>query len=201
MAHGSSYLVPLRRRREGKTDYKARKAMVLSRKPRFIARITNRNVLVQMAIAKPNGDEVIAAAHSRELRKKFGWNASTGNASAAYLTGLLCGLRALEKNAKEAVLDIGLVSPTKGANIFATLQGVLDAGVDVPHDKSKMVNARAKGEHITEYAKNLISDTEVFSAKFSKYLERGLSPEKLTEHFAKVKTDIINSFKKDENNQ
>jgi hypothetical protein len=76
------------------------------------------------------------------------------------------------------------------------LSGVLDAGVDVPHDEEKMVKERMEGEHIAEYGKSLEVGSEIYSAKFSKYLEQKLSPEKLPEHFAKVKADIIKSFEK-----
>jgi large subunit ribosomal protein L18 len=195
MARGSSYRVPLRRRREGKTDYQARKALVLSGKPRLVTRSTVKNVVAQIVVAKPRGDEVLVAAHSREL-KKYGWKAPTANVPAAYLTGLLCGLKAQTEGVKEAILDIGLIAPTKGAKVFATLSGVLDAGVDVPHDEEKMVKERMEGEHIAEYGKSLEVGSEIYSAKFSKYLEQKLSPEKLPEHFAKVKADIIKSFEK-----
>jgi large subunit ribosomal protein L18 len=195
MARGSTYRVPLRRRREGKTDYQARKALVLSGKPRLVPRSTIKNVAVQIIIAKPQGDEVLAAAHSREL-KKYGWKAPTGNVPAAYLTGLLCGLKAKAKGVTEAILDIGLVAPTRGSKVFAALGGVLDAGFDVPHDEEKIVQERSEGKHIAEYGKSVIADPEFYSAKFSKYLEQKLAPEKLPEHFAKVKADIIDSFKK-----
>jgi len=195
MARGSCYRVPLRRRREGKTDYQARKALVLSGKLRFVTRSTVKNVVAQIVVAKPRGDEVLVAAHSREL-KKYGWKAPTANVPAAYLTGLLCGLKAQTEGVKEAILDIGLIAPTKGAKVFATLSGVLDAGVDVPHDEEKMVKERMEGEHIAEYGKSLEVGSEIYSAKFSKYLEQKLSPEKLPEHFAKVKAYIIKSFEK-----
>jgi large subunit ribosomal protein L18 len=195
MARGSTYRVPLRRRREGKTDYQARKALVLSGKPRLVPRSTTKNVAVQIVVAKPQGDEVLVAAHSREL-KKYGWKAPTGNVPAAYLTGLLCGLKATAKGVTEAVLDIGLVAPTKGAKVFAALNGVLDAGVVVPHAEEKIVKERSEGAHVAKYGKSLGGDSEVYSAKFSKYLEQKLAPEKLPEHFAKVKADIIGSFKK-----
>lgn len=195
MARGSSYRVPLRRRREGKTDYQARKALVLSGKPRLVTRSTVKNVVAQIVVAKPRGDEVLVAAHSREL-KKYGWKAPTANVPAAYLTGLLCGLKAQTEGVKEAILDIGLIAPTKGAKVFAMLSGFLDAGVDVPHDEEKMVKERMEGEHIAEYGKSLGVGSEIYSAKFSKYLEQKLSPEKLPEHFAKVKADIIKSFEK-----
>jgi len=196
MARGSTYRVPLRRRREGKTDYQARKALVLSRKPRLVTRSTLKNVIAQIVVAKPHGDEVFVAAHSRELKKKYGWKAPTGNVPAAYLTGLLCGLKAKTEGVEEAILDIGLVAPTRGSKVFATLSGVLDAGVVVPHNEEKIVEERTKGGHIAEYGKSLEVGSEAYSGKFSKYLEQKLSPEKLPEHFAKVKADIINSFKK-----
>ncbi len=195
MAKDSRYRVPLRRRREGKTDYQARKALVLSGKPRLVTRSTLKNFTAQIIVAKPYGDEVLAAAHSRELKKKYGWKAPTGNVPAAYLTGLLCGLKAKAKGVSEAILDIGLVSPTKGSKIFAALSGVIDAGIDVPHDEEKIVKERAKGEHIAKYGKSLGAGSESYSARFSKYLGQELSPEKLPEHFAKVKADVIGSFK------
>jgi large subunit ribosomal protein L18 len=107
-------------------------------------------------------------------------------------------LKAKSKGVEAAVLDIGLVAPAKGAKVFAALGGVVDAGVDVPHDEEKLIEERVKGEHIAAYAKSLSGDSEVYSARFSKYLERKLAPEKLPEHFAKVKADIIGSFKKGE---
>ena len=195
MARGSNYRVPLRRRREGKTDYQARKALVLSGRPRLVARNTVKNVVAQIIVAKPQGDEVLVTAHSRELRK-YGWKAPTGNIPAAYLTGLLCGLKAKAEGVEDAILDIGLIAPTKGAKIFATLSGVLDAGVDVPHDETKMVTARIEGKHIAAYGKSLQDDSEVYSAKFAKYAAQKLSPEKLPEHIATVKADIIKSFEK-----
>lgn len=193
MAPTSRYRVQLRRRREGKTDYQARKALVISRKPRLVARGTLKNAIAQIIIAKPQGDEVLAAAHSKELTKFYGWKASTGNIPAAYLTGLLCGLKAQAKGVSEAILDIGLVAPTKASVSFAILGGVVDSGVIVPHDETKIMKERTKGEHIAKYAKVLGS--EGFEGKFSNYTKNGIQPEKLTEHFTKVKADIVASFK------
>jgi len=129
------------------------------------------------------------------LRKKYGWKAPTGNVPTAYLTGLLCGLKAKEKGVTEAVLDIGLTTPTKGSRLFAVMNGSLDAGIDVPHDESKLVKERATSEHIAKYGKTLGAGSEEYNTKFSKYLEQELSPEKLPEHFSKVKANIISSFK------
>jgi len=195
MANSRNYRVKLRRRREGKTDYHARKAMVVSRRPRLVARPSIRNVTAQIIIAKPQGDLVLVAANSRELVKKYGWKAATGNIPAAYLTGLLCGLKAKAAGIDGAILDIGLAIPTKGSKVFAVLNGVLDAGVEVPHSEEKIVKERTTGEHIAKYAKSLGAGSEEHDAKFSKYTARELAPEKLPEHFSKVKADIVESFK------
>jgi large subunit ribosomal protein L18 len=195
MAKDSRYCVQLRRRREGKTDYKARKALVLSGKPRLVARCTLKNVIAQIIVAKPHGDEVLVSAHSREL-KKYEWKAPNGNLSAAYLTGLLCGLKAKAKGVKEAVLDVGLYSPSKGARVFAVLKGVLDAGLSVPHSEEKLPDEkRIEGEHIAKYAASLASNPEEYQSKFSQYLTQKLPPEDLPKHFAKVKKEIFAAFK------
>ncbi len=191
MAKKANYRVQLRRRREGKTDYQARKALVTSRKPRLVTRGSNKNVEVQIIIAKPHGDEVLASANSRELIKSYGWRAPTGNIPAAYLTGLLAGLKAKAVGIKEAVLDLGLVSPTKGSRSFAVLNGVVDAGVAVPHSEEKIVKERVKGDHIAKYAKILGAGSEEYTAKFSQYNAQGVAPEKIGEHFTKVKADIM----------
>jgi len=195
MAKDSRYCVQLRRRKEGKTDYKARKALVISGKPRLVVRNTLKNVIAQIIVAKPHGDEVLVSAHSREL-KKYEWKAHAGNLPSAYLTGLLCGLKAKAQGVKEVILDIGLHSPSKGARVFAMLKGVLDAGVHVPHSEEKLPDEkRIEGEHIAQYAESLASNPEEYQSKFSKYLEQKLPPESLPKHFAKVKKEILAAFK------
>lgn len=195
MAKNSRYCVPFRRRREGKTDYRLRKALVLSGKPRLVVRNSLKNIVAQIIVAKPHGDEVIASAHSRELMREYGWKAPNGNIPAAYLTGLLCGLKAKSKGVKEAILDLGLHSPSKGSRVFAALKGALDAEVDVPHTEEKMPDEnRIEGKHIAQYAESLASNHEEYARKFSKYLEQNLPPETLPQHFAKVKAEIIAAF-------
>jgi large subunit ribosomal protein L18 len=195
MANSSNYRVKLRRRREGKTDYQARKALVSSGRPRLVTRTALKNITVQILMAKPHGDEVLAATNSRELVKAYGWRVPTGNIPTAYLTGYLCGLKAKANGVKEAILDIGLVPPIKGAKVFAALSGVVDAGVDVPHSEEKIVKERMKGEHIAKYAKSLGAGSEEYSKKFSQYTAQGIAPEKVVEHFSKIKTEITDSFK------
>jgi large subunit ribosomal protein L18 len=153
-------------------------------------------MVAQITVAKPQGDHVLVSAHSREL-KKYDWKAPEGNLPAAYLTGFLCGLKARAQGVKEVILDIGLHSPSKGARIFATLKGVLDAGVEVPHSEEKLPDEkRIEGEHIVQYAVSLTSNPEEYQSKFSKYLEQKIHPEDLPKHFAKAKKEISAAFKR-----
>jgi large subunit ribosomal protein L18 len=193
MPYGSRYRVQLRRRREKKTDYQARKGFVVSHKPRLVSRSSNKNTVAQIVIAKPQGDLVLASAHSRELIKKYGWKASRGNIPAAYLTGLLCGLKAKKAGISEAILDLGLVSPTKGAKVFSTMSGVVDAGVVIPHDEEKIVKERTRGYHIQDYLDSL-GTTEEYAPKFSILIANGVPIAKFADHFTEVRNSILTEF-------
>ena len=196
MAKGPSYNVPYRRRREGKTDYHRRKKLLISGLPRLVARKTNKHIIAQIVKASIEGDRVLASAHSSELRKKFGWLGSLKNLPAAYLTGLLCGYRALKRNIKKAILDIGLQTPSKGARVFAVMKGCIDAGIEIPHGEEILPSEeRIRGQHISDYASMLSSTPEVYSKRFSEYLSRGLRPENIVEHFSAVKKKIETEFK------
>jgi large subunit ribosomal protein L18 len=152
MATGPRYNVPMRRRREVRTDYHQRLRLLKSGKPRLVARKSNRHVTAQLIVTGPNGDETVASAHSSDLAE-HGWEAPTGNLPSAYLTGLLAGKRALDAGLEEAVLDIGLNSPTPGSKVFAIQEGAIDAGVEIPHNEDVLAEwPRNRGEHIAEYA-------------------------------------------------
>ena len=197
MATGPRYRVPFRRRRDGKTNYRSRRALVLSRVPRLVVRLTLKNTIVQVIGAESIGDKVIVSAHSHELAKTYGWLSTGGNIPSAYLTGLLCGFKAKANGVEKAVLDIGLHIPSKGTRIFATLKGFVDSGVEVPHSEDILPEeSRVSGEHIAEYARKLASEPEIYNQRFSKYLSKGARPEKLSEHFSAVKTKITSSFEK-----
>ena len=190
MADGPRYSVRFRRRREGRTDYKLRRALVRSGKPRAVVRVTNKYVYVQITDAELRGDIVRAAASSKELAK-MGWKGASGNIPSAYLTGTLAARRAIAKGVKEAVLDIGLKSSTKGSKLFAVLKGLSDAGLQVPHSDGPLPDkGRIGGVHISEYAKKLSGETDVYRKTFSGYLKRGLKPEELSNHFEQVRQQI-----------
>jgi large subunit ribosomal protein L18 len=91
MAHGPKYRLAFRRRREGKTNYHKRLKLLKSRKLRVVIRVSNNHVTVQVVESQMGGDKIMVSSFSKELSKKYGWNAHTGNIPAAYLTGYLAG--------------------------------------------------------------------------------------------------------------
>jgi len=102
-AYFARYQVKWRRRREGKTDYQARKALIQqdknkynSPKYRLVVRFSNKDVIAQIAYAKLSGDVILAAAYSHEL-PRYGLPAGLTNYAAAYATGLLLARRVLAK--------------------------------------------------------------------------------------------------------
>jgi large subunit ribosomal protein L18 len=151
MATGPRYKVPFRRRREGRTDYHQRLRLLLSEENRVVVRKSARNMQVQLVAPKPEGDITLSSAISTEL-KKYGYEGATGNTTAAYLTGLLFGLRALDEEYESGVLDIGLAASSAGSRVYAVLKGIIDAGMDVPHNPSVFPSdERIRGEHVAEY--------------------------------------------------
>lgn len=102
-AYFKRFQVKYVRRREGKTDYHARRQMVLQDKTKFgspkyrlVVRISNKDVIAQVVQAKIAGDEVLMAAYSHEL-PAFGIEHGLTNYAAAYATGLLLARRTLAK--------------------------------------------------------------------------------------------------------
>lgn len=172
MAHGPLYKVPFRRRREGKTDYRTRLALVKSGKARAVVRQSTRNVIVQFVSFDSAGDRVVATAEARELAK-HGWNGFSHNLPAAYLAGLLAGKRAVEAGVTEAVLDIGQQVPKPGGRVFAALRGALDAGVQIPHGDVLPDDARTRGEHL-----NKPEIAAAFAAAYEKIVGKPLPPKK-----------------------
>ena len=145
----------MRRRREARTDYHQRLRLLKSGKPRLVARKSNKHIRAQLVETGPQGDTTAASAHSQDLAE-YGWEGPTGNMPAAYLTGLLAGLRAVESGIEEAVLDIGLNSPTPGSKVFAVQEGAIDAGLEIPHNDDVFAEwPRTRGEHIAEYAEQV----------------------------------------------
>jgi len=102
-AYFKRFQVKYRRRREGKTDYRARRKMVRqdknkynNRKYRLVVRFTGRRCICQIMYATIRGDMIVEQATSTELTK-FGVPVGHKNYAAAYCTGLLIARRMLKK--------------------------------------------------------------------------------------------------------
>ena len=158
MATGSRYRVRFRRARMGKTDYRARKQLLISRKPRLVVRKTLKHTIVQVILPSKEGDVTRVSANTADLRK-YGYTGGTGNLPSAYLAGLLLGYRAKNRGCTEAILDLGLYHATRGGRIYAALKGAVDSGMDIPHDPEIFpTDDRILGRHIDEYRKTSISE-------------------------------------------
>ncbi|AEA13132.1 50S ribosomal protein L18P [Thermoproteus uzoniensis 768-20] len=197
MARSGRYKVPLKRRRMGVTNYRKRRKLVVSRLPRLVVRKTNKHIIAQIVVARPQGDETLVGLDTRYLAK-FGWKGDENNTAAAYLLGLAIGYKALAKGVRKAILDIGLHRPTPQSRVFAVLKGALDAGLEVPHGEDVLPeDDRISGAHVAEYAERLKSENEEeYKRRFSRYLQRGLAPEELPKHFEEVKNKIIEKLSK-----
>ncbi len=157
MATGARYKVHFRRARDGKTDYRARKQLLISRKPRLVVRKSSKHTNIQLVVPGKEGDETLISANTAEL-KKYGYTGGTGNLPSAYLAGLLLGFRAKKKGQSEAILDLGLCHATKGGRIYSALKGAVDSGLEIPHNPEIFPGEdRITGKHIDKYRKSDIS--------------------------------------------
>jgi len=128
--------IPFKRRRKQLTNYRKRLKLIMSGKPRFVVRISNKYVNCQFIKYKPDGDVTIAQFNTIKL-SDYGFKGSK-NLQSAYLGGFVSGLKALKKGVKKAVLDIGLKTSVKNSRIYASLKGAIEAGVNIPAGKGVM---------------------------------------------------------------
>ena len=171
MATRKPKAVLYRRKREGKTNYKKRLKILLSRKARVVIRLTNQKVIAQVVQFHPEGDKVLVGVDSSALRG-LGWKYSLKNLPAAYLTGLLIGKKAVEKKQEDAVLDTGNQSLLHGGKHFAFLKGLVDAGLQIKHGGENIfpTEERLTGAHVSTYAAKLKSENqEKYNQTFGQY--------------------------------
>ena len=103
-AYYSRFQTKFKRRILGKTDYKARKALIIqdrnkyaTPKYRLVVRRTNKRIICQLIYATIKGDRVKCEAQSTELAN-YGLKAGLTNYPAAYCTGLLLARRLLKEH-------------------------------------------------------------------------------------------------------
>jgi large subunit ribosomal protein L18 len=190
--NSKNYIEMFRRRREGKTDYKKRKALLVSKQNFICPRISNKNITIQLISPRIEGDYIISSTHSRELLK-YGWKGNRKNLSASYLTGLLGGIKTMKLGVDKAIVYLGLEKYHYGSCIAAALKGILDSGISIPVDYETLPSEEnIKGEKIIKYAKLLKEkDQNIYKQYFSKMIREGLIPEEYSKHFEEVREEII----------
>ncbi|XP_075519774.1 large ribosomal subunit protein uL18-like [Primulina tabacum] len=102
-AYFKRFQVKFKRRRQGKTDYRARIRLINQDKNKYntpkyriVVRFTNKDIIAQVVSASIAGDHILAAAYSHEL-PIYGLEVGLTNYAAAYCTGLLLARRVLKK--------------------------------------------------------------------------------------------------------
>jgi large subunit ribosomal protein L5e len=139
-AYFKRYQVKFRRRREGKTDYRARQRLITQDKNKYntpkyrlVFRKTNKDIIGQIIYATIDGDRVVTAAYAHEL-PRYGIKLGLTNYAAAYATGLLLARRHLTRiglaTRYQGKVDVDgadyTVEPAEGPRPFKAL---LDVGL------------------------------------------------------------------------
>ncbi len=126
---------PRRRRLEGKTDYKARLALLKSGRLRLVVRKSNRYITAQIVESTAAQDKILLGVNSKSLLEK-GWpkemSGSLKSLPAAYLTGFILGKLALKAKLNNPIVDMGMYRSIHNSRIYAALRGVIDAGLKIP---------------------------------------------------------------------
>jgi len=102
-AYFKRFQVKYRRRREGKTDYFARKRLVVQNKNKYntpkyrlVVRFSNKTIVAQVAYATIEGDKIVCDARSSEL-PRYGIKVGLTNYASSYAVGLLLARRLNQK--------------------------------------------------------------------------------------------------------
>uniref|UniRef100_G3RNN5 Large ribosomal subunit protein uL18 C-terminal eukaryotes domain-containing protein n=1 Tax=Gorilla gorilla gorilla TaxID=9595 RepID=G3RNN5_GORGO len=151
-------------------DYYAWKRLVIqdknkykTHKYRMIIRVTNRDIICQIACALIEGDMIVCAAYAYEL-PKYGLKVGLTNYAAAHCTGLLLARSLLNRFVMDKIcecqvevtdgeynvesnhgqsraftcyLDADLARTTTGNKVLGTLKGAVDGGLSVPHSTKR----------------------------------------------------------------
>ncbi len=189
MARRSIIEMKFRRRREAKTNYKKRLALVKGNMPRVVVRKSNRGILGQIIGYSEKGDTVSCSASSREL-EALGWH-SRGNRATAYLTGMLLASKVEAKErGREHILDTGLGSPVKNSVPFVFAKGCVDNGLKIRGSfeiEEGVYNFTAVAKHAEQLKKE---DEGRYKRQFGGYMKENSAPETMPKLFAEVKEKI-----------
>jgi len=142
-AYFKRFQVKFRRRREAKTDYRARKRLVTQDKNKYatpkyrlVVRFTNKDIICQIFSSDLDHDVCLASAYAHELRR-YGLKVGFTNYAAAYATGLLLarrvnvkfGLNELYEGNKEINGEDYNVTEDADENERSPFKALLDVGL------------------------------------------------------------------------
>ncbi|MEM0287708.1 MAG: 50S ribosomal protein L18 [Nitrososphaerota archaeon] len=186
------YITVFRRKRERKTDYKKRRAAVVSKLPLLNVFLSSKYVYAHIVKPEVQGDKIISSANSQQLRR-LGWMGSGKSIPACYLTGLLLAKRTKLTDMNDVIVYTGMLGYRSGSRIAAVVKGAKDGGLKVLADEESFPeDERISGKHISDYANALKNrDENLYLSKFSARLNAGLRPENIQEHFQLIKQKIL----------
>ena len=146
-----------RRRRENKTDYKARRILLISGVPRIVVRKTNKYFIIQAVESNEAQDKVIATITSKDLLKN-GWDANAKGSLKSVPAGYLSGILMAKKlGSGKYIVDLGMLRTFKGGRVFAVVKGLIDGGLEINANESVFPSEeRLNGEHLSEGVKTMI---------------------------------------------
>ncbi|KAG4960827.1 hypothetical protein JHK87_037460 [Glycine soja] len=181
-AYFKRYQVKFKRRREGKTDYRARIRLINQDKNkyntpkyRFVVRFSNKDIVAQIISASIAGDLVLATAYSHEL-PRYGLEVGLTNYAAAYCTGLLLARRVLKTLEMDEEYE-------------GNVEGALDGGLDIPHSDKRFAGFDKEKKELD--AEILAEDEpEKYQSHFSEYIKRGIEADGIEALYKKVHAAI-----------
>ncbi|XP_058101894.1 large ribosomal subunit protein uL18-like isoform X2 [Magnolia sinica] len=200
-AYFKRFQVKFKRRREGKTDYRARIRLINQDKNkyntpkyRFVVRFVSNNLTTAISFA-------------HEL-PRYGLEAGLTNYAAAYCTGLLLARRVLKmlemddeyqgnveatgedfsveptesRRPFRALLDVGLIKTTTGNRVFGALKGALDGGLDIPHSDRRFAGFKKDDKQLDAE----VHRKYIFGSHVAAYMRTLMEdePEKYQSHFS-----------------
>ena len=144
-----SFSMRFRRRRAGRTNYHKRLKLLQSGKARFVIRRSNTSLRCQVVLYQPTGDRVVAQATAKDIRAAGFTQSSAKSLPASYLIGYAAAKRAISAGVKDAIVDLGMQSASKGSRLFAAVKGAIDAGLQIPVNEEVLPpQDRLEGKHI-----------------------------------------------------
>ena len=154
------FQVKYRRRREGKTDYYARKRLIIQNKNKYntpkyrlVVRFSNKVIIAQVAYATIEGDKIVCDARSTEL-PRYGIKTGLTNYPASYAVGLLLARRLNQKYGLDETYTG--VEEVDGEEYYVEKEGdrgafycVLDTGLSKTSSGARIFGVLKGGELLT----------------------------------------------------